>query len=91
MSGEQLRLEFDELEPTRRDPFACEHVLRTTGFKPARTVCGLHGGEVYTNCRQSICGEEPRCVYEPADNSPEAMARRREWMKMEGDDEGQLD
>lgn len=85
--NDQLALDFEELKPRRRDPLTCEHVLRVTDFKPARVVCGLNGGEVYTNCQQSICGEEPRCVYEPADNSPEAMERRREWMKTEGDDE----
>lgn len=26
-------------------------------------------------------GGRPRCVYEPPDNSPGAMARRREWMR----------
>lgn len=75
--SEQLALEFAELAPRNRDPFACEHALRESW---RYTVCGLHG-EVYTNCRISVCGERPRCVYEPPDNSPGAMARRREWMR----------
>ena len=73
MTCEQLSLDFGE--PERRDPLTCPHVLRETDFKPARTVCGLNGGEVYTNCR-----EVSRCVFEPPDNSPDAMARRRAEM-----------
>lgn len=80
--SEQLALDFAELAPRNRDPFACEHALRESG---RYTVCGLNGGEVYTSCRISVCGERPRCVHEPADNSPGAMARRREWMKAHKD------
>lgn len=79
-----MALDFGEIGPARRDPFTCGHVLRVTDFKPARVVCGLTGGEVYTNCRASVCGERPRCVYEKPDNSPAAMERRRAWIKANG-------
>ena len=81
MSGEQLRLDFGELEPTRRDPFKCAHCVRVTDFKPARVECDFSGGVVLTNCRDSIAGEPPHCVFEPIDNSPATMARRRAWIK----------
>lgn len=69
MSGEQLRLDFAELEPTRRDPYTCAHVVRTLA-SPPRVLCSLRG-EVWTNCQQVR-----RCVYEPIDNSPAEKARR---------------
>ena len=83
---EQLSLDID----WRRDPFTCPHAVGI-GWG-GRVMCDLRGykahesGEidaktVYTNCRHSIAGDKPKCVYEPCDNSPEAMARRREWMK----------
>lgn len=79
MIGEQLAFDFGEIA-TSRDPFTCEHALRVSG---RYTVCGLRG-EVYTNCRESVCGDPPRCVYEKPDNSSAAMERRRAWMKKNG-------
>lgn len=78
--GEQLAFDFGEIA-TGRDPFTCEHALRVSG---RYTVCDKSGGEVYTNCRASVCGERPRCVYEKPDNSPAAMERRRAWIKANG-------
>ena len=66
--GEQLALDFGEIA-TGRDPFTCEHVLRTLA-SPPRVLCSLRG-EVWTNCQQVR-----RCVYEPIDNSPAAKAKR---------------
>lgn len=61
-----------------RDPMTCGHAARS--LDDGRVLCALHG-EVWTNCRESVCGEEPQCAWEPADNSREAVARRLEWMK----------
>lgn len=87
--GEQLSLDID----TRRDPLTCVHAVGETWG--GRVLCNLRGYKaknadesdqktVATNCRTSLAGEPPRCVYEPCDNSPETMARRRAWMKEHG-------
>lgn len=76
--SEQLAFDFDELQPTRRDPYTCAHCVRTLA-SPPRVLCSLRG-EVWTNCQQVR-----RCAYEPVDNSPATMARRREWMRKHGE------
>ena len=64
----------------RRDPLTCPHLVRTTyEVKGGEVVCGLKG-ETFTNCHASIAGERPRCVWEPLDNTPEAVERRKAWM-----------
>lgn len=41
-------------------------------------------GRVLVNCRRSVAGDPPKCVYEPIDNSPEAVERRRRWIAEHG-------
>lgn len=56
--------------------------------------CDYYGGEfvgfvkclkkptpTYTCCNKSICGEPPRCAWEPVDNSDEARERRKRWLE----------
>jgi len=74
----------------KRDPFNCEYTVAVR--QDGRVLCYLHGTDEYgdmskcviTNCRDSVAGDPPRCVYEPHDNSPEAMARRRKWFEEHG-------
>lgn len=70
----QLAFDFD----TKRDPLTCCHVIRT--LDGGKVLCDING-ETYTNCHQSIAGEPPHCVWEPIDNSPDAIARRKAWIK----------
>ena len=80
--SEQLAFDFGELQPVRRDPFNCQHLIGVDG---KYAICNYNGNRVYTSCLQSICGEPRRCVHEPVDNLPATMARRREWMRSHGE------
>lgn len=71
---------FDE--PEHRDPLTCRY--GTYEGSVNRIKCTYNGMVVRTNCHKSICGEPPRCVYEPIDNSPETVKRRLRWMEDEG-------
>lgn len=64
-----------------RNPHTCEHAARETD---GHVLCTLRG-EVWTSCRESICGEPPQCAWEPADNSKQAVARRLEWTRTNED------
>ena len=61
------------------DPPTCPH--RTGRTVGTHCECTYGGGSVWVNCVEPICGEPPRCSYAPIDNSPEAMARRVEWLQ----------
>lgn len=70
---------------TERDPLTCAHNI---GELCGRVMCDLRAGEsgfVCTNCNVSIAGEPPHCVYEPLDNSPATVARRKRWREQNGD------
>ena len=71
---EQLALDIE----WKRNPLACSHVEYV--MSDGHAYCNLRGG-VFTNCQTSLAGEPPHCVYEPCDNSPETMARRRAWIE----------
>lgn len=73
MSGEQLEL-FHERSEVGEE---CAHF---GGYLAGHVICNRNGTPTATNCNESICGEPPRCVYLPIDNSDAAMRRRREWM-----------
>lgn len=73
-----MQTSLDLLE--RTDPMTCP--LGTYYPEIDRVLC-TRNGKVWTNCRASLCGEPPMCAYDEPDNSPEAVARRLEWMKHE--------
>lgn len=60
------------------DPVTCAHRRDTSLDGISR--CMAHEG-TYVRCTESICGERPRCCYEPIDNSSEAVERRLDWMR----------
>ncbi len=62
------------------DPFTCEFYA---GTFLTHDVC-MKEGRVLVNCHRSVAGDPPHCVYEPIDNSPEAMERRRKWIAEHG-------
>ena len=62
----------------RADPPTCPHRM-PTGLDGI-SQCAAHD-MTYVGCMKSVCGEPPRCSYEPIDNSAEAVARRLEWMR----------
>lgn len=72
--------EVDEEEETHVDPFACEF---HAGTFLNSDVCTKEG-RVLVNCHSSVAGDPPKCVYEPIDNSPQAMERRRKWIAEHG-------
>lgn len=78
MKHEQLTLDIE----WKRNPLECPHVMKV--LQDGHVYCNLHG-EVYTNCQTSVAGDPPHCVYEPHDNSKEAMARRKEWLRANAD------
>ena len=79
----QLRLDLPE---AKRDPFTCPYLIRTAyEIKEGEVLCGMNGGETYTNCHASLAGDEPKCVHEPIDNSPEVVARRRAYAQKENE------
>ena len=71
---EQLALDIE----WQRNPLTCPHAVGEAWG--GRVRCDLRG-DVITNCQTSLAGEPPHCVYEPCDNSPETMARRRAWIE----------
>lgn len=74
----QLAFDFQ----TKRDPFTCPHIIRTTyDVKAGLVLCGIDGKHTYVNCHESVAGEPPRCTWEPLDNTPETVARRLEWLQ----------
>ena len=60
------------------DPLTCQHRI-PTGLSGI-SQCAAHD-MTFVDCMKSVCGEPPKCCYEPLDNSAEAVARRLEWMK----------
>ena len=62
----------------RADPLTCPHRV-PTGLDGI-SQCAAHD-MTYVGCMKSVCGEPPRCSYEPIDNSAEAVKRRLEWMR----------
>ena len=73
---EQLGLDLGAAYP---DPATCPHGT----YHPSidRTLCTKGGRETWVACHRGICGEPPMCVDAPLDNSPQAVARRLEWMR----------
>ena len=61
------------------DPLACQHAEPRPEID--KTICRKDGREVWTECHKGHWGEPPTCAWEEPDNSPEAVARRLEWMK----------
>ena len=74
MKYDQLSLDIE----WKRNPLECPHV--EYAMANGHVYCNLRGG-VITNCQESVAGEPPYCVYEPCDNSKEAMARRKAWLE----------
>ena len=74
-SALQLTLDLPELT----DPLTCQHRQYVESID--RTICRKDGRITYTTCHRGLCGEKPHCVWDEPDNSPEAMARRLEWMR----------
>lgn len=84
---------MEQLRLFNRDPLCCEYAIDIdlhTVTDTIRTVgesghefrkCSLRGKPVYVQCHRSLCGEPPRCSYEPSDNTEEARLRRLEWMR----------
>lgn len=72
--------EADEVEEAPVDPFTCEFYA---GKSLDNDIC-MKNGRVLVNCRRSVAGDPPKCVYEPIDNSPEAVERRRRWIAEHG-------
>ncbi len=62
------------------NPFECEF---HDGKFLSHDIC-TKNGRVLVNCRKSVAGDPPKCVYEPIDNSPEAVKRRRKWIAEHG-------
>lgn len=77
MSGEQLEL-FNERSEVGEE---CAYF---GGYLAWHVRCMRGATPTYTNCNESFCGEPPRCVFSPIDNSDAAKRRRREWMKRNG-------
>lgn len=73
MTG-QLALDID----TRTDPLTCPHCADFA--LPDTWRCMAHDG-TFVSCGIGHFGEPPTCSYEEPDNSPEAVARRLEWMR----------
>ncbi len=75
MSTQPRLFELDD----KQNPLECPY---DTGERfENHLVCNRNGHRVWVNCQTSVCGEPPMCVWEEPDNSPEAKARRVEWMK----------
>lgn len=77
MSGEQL-----ELFPGRSE--VGEECAFFGCYLAGHVICNRNGTPTATNCNESICGEPPKCVFAPLDNSDAAKRRRREWMMHNG-------
>lgn len=65
--------------PSLLVPSTCQHREDVPSIDKA--ICHRDGKETYTTCHKGICGDPPQCVWDEPDNSPEAVARRLEWMK----------
>lgn len=74
-SAVQLTLDLPELI----DPLTCHHRQYVEGID--QSICLRNGGKTYVTCHKPFCGEPPHCSWDEPDNSPEAKARRLEWMK----------
>ena len=74
----------------RTDPPTCQHRV-PTGLDGI-SQCAAHD-MTFVDCMKSVCGEPPKCCYEPLDNSAEAVERRLEWMRRhkKGGDECETD
>jgi len=77
MTATQLALDlWPETEHT--DPRACQH--REPYPLDGIWRCTAHDG-CFVSCMREVCGEPPRCCFEPLDNSAAAVARRKRWME----------
>lgn len=72
--------EADDAGEEHIDPFTCPFYA---GRSLNDDVC-IKNGRVLVNCRRSVAGDPPKCVYEPIDNSAEAVERRRKWIAEHG-------
>ena len=70
-----------DLAPDRTDPRTCPH--RADFALQGVWRCMAHDG-TFVSCGVGHFGEPPMCSYEEPDNSPEAVARRLEWMMEHG-------
>lgn len=50
-----------------------------TGVLVNHVRCAKPATPVYVACHRPFFGDPPQCAFEPLDNSPEAMARRKAW------------
>ena len=66
---------------THTDPLTCPHRVPTRLDGISR--CAAHD-MTFVGCARSVCGEPPRCCYEPLDNGAEAVERRKRWMRRHG-------
>lgn len=62
------------------DPNECPHA--GGGILAGKTWCALH--EAWTECQEGHWGEPPRCAWDEPDNSPEAVERRRAYLRAAG-------
>ena len=60
------------------DPPTCQHRV-PTGLDGI-SQCAAHD-MTFVDCMKSVCGEPPKCCYEPLDNGAKAVERRLEWMR----------
>jgi hypothetical protein len=74
-----------DLFTERINPITCPHAQPLLDL-PKIVFCHHPDGGWYTNCQKSVCGQEPQCALEKPDNSPQAVARRLEWMRENGKD-----
>lgn len=77
-SADAIQLTLGLLDDPR-DPLTCPY--RHESGLPGHSICTLKEENVWVTCGEPQCGEINRCAYEKQDNSPQAMARRRQWME----------
>ena len=68
-----------DLAPDRTDPATCPHGTYHASID--RTLCRKDGRKLWVECNRPHWGEPPTCADVLPDNSPEAVARRMEWMR----------
>lgn len=74
---EQLTLNLDQ---TPAKAFSCNY--RRYNANIERVWC--ERGRFWTTCGLPFCGEPGACFYDGLDNTPEAIQRRRDWIKANG-------
>ena len=65
--------------PPMLTPETCQYREDVTNID--RVLCHRNGTDTYVECHKSFCGEPPHCSWDEPDNSPDACAKRLEWMK----------